>query len=481
VKRGDQADLNHYLPHMAVATFVVAVLPVIAVSTLASHGLLPSIWISALAGAALSMGLGGVGNAVWKRYRNTRDLVFSDLLLWGWLRRKWIERRLAEATDLLADFRTDLASADTDERLETLKTLAGALEAGDPYTHGHSRRVTRHAYMIGKTMGLSDSDLDKLRTAAALHDIGKLYTPQEILHKPDRLTDEEYEVIKEHPGRGAEMAAPLDDPDVIAMIRHHHERLDGKGYPDGLIGDEIPLGARIIAVSDTFDAITSTRPYRRFRTHKSAIAILKKEAGSQLDREAVEAFLKYYAGRRSIAWWASVAEAPQRVLGWAYESMQTAALTAAKAGVAVAATSVMLNPVVSRAADVNVADDLSATEMTTVVTMGWQAPVRFMETVSPYEILVEVSVPPAAEPVVLPPEAAVVLTPAPSPGPSETVQEQTQTTESHSRRARKSHRPKSESKPGKQKGEDESKKEDKASKKEANSDSSTKVAKSEKD
>ena len=445
VKRSEQASLNHYLPHMALATFVVAVLPVMVVSALSTRGVLGSLWVSAATGAAISMGLGAAGNAVWKRYRNTRDLVFSDLLMWGWLRRKWMERRLAVATDLFAAARLQPAS---DGRLEMLKDLAAALEAGDPYTHGHSRRVTRHAYMIGKNMGLPEDQLAKLRTAAALHDVGKLYTPKEILHKPDRLNDDEYEVIKEHPVKGAEMVAPLNDADVVAMIRHHHERLDGKGYPNQLRGDEIPIGARIIAVADTFDAITSTRPYRRFRTHKSAISILKKEAGTQLDRHAVDAFLKYYAGRRSLAWWAGVAETPQRFLGWAFESAQGAAVTAAKAGVAVAATSVMLNPVMSRASAPNPAVEFVSGEMRTTVTMSWQPELGVMRSVEAR--MVEVSTPPlpaTADPAPTDPAAVPgepVAQPAPTPGAAPAQQPTTQ--ESTKRRGKKSSKSKSDSK-----------------------------------
>jgi HD-GYP domain-containing protein (c-di-GMP phosphodiesterase class II) len=446
---------------MALATFVVAVLPVLIVSALSTRGVLSSLWVSAATGATISMGLGAAGNAFWKRYHNTRDLVFSDLLLWGWLRRKWIERRLAVATDLFAAARLQSAS---DDRLEMLKDLAAALEAGDPYTHGHSRRVTRHAYMIGKMMGLSEDQLAKLRTAAALHDVGKLYTPKEILHKPDRLNDDEYEVIKEHPGKGAEMVAPLNDDDVVAMIRHHHERLDGKGYPERLRGDEIPIGSKIIAVADTFDAITSTRPYRRFRTHKAAITILKNEAGTQLDKQAVDAFLKYYTGRRSIAWWAGLTETPQRVLGWTFESVQGAVVTAAKASLAVAATSVMLNPVMSRAATPNPVVQFVPGEMRTTVTMSWQPAPGVMRTVEAE--MAQVSTPPISAEAPAPTDLAAVpadpvaLVAEPAPSPSPAPAEQSSNQEPSKRRGKKSSKSKSESK--KMSSKEDSAKEEKA-------------------
>lgn len=348
MERAQRVNLNHYLPHMAVATFLVAVMPVMLVSALSTRSYLRSIWMSALAGAVVSIGIGAVGGWLWKRHRGSKDVVFGDLLVWGWLRRKRVEHRLSEVANLLA---LAPAALDADERLQALKDLASALESDDLYTHGHSRRVTRHAYMVARVMRLPQELQAKVRTAAALHDIGKLYTPKEILHKPDRLTDEEFAVIKEHPAKGAEMAARLNDPEIIAMIRHHHERLDGNGYPDRLSSDEIPLGARIIAVADTFDAITSSRPYRSARTHKVGIEILKKEAGSQLDEDVVDAFLAYYSGKRSLAWWANLTTAPQRILGSAAGWVQGAAVTAARAAVAATAVSALVNPTMAPAAE----------------------------------------------------------------------------------------------------------------------------------
>ncbi len=108
-----------------------------------------------------------------------------------------------------------------------------------------------------------------------MHDVGKVETPTAVLHKAGRLSDEEFDIVKRHPVDGADMVATLDDDELTAIVRHHHERLDGTGYPDGLAGDEIPLGARILAVADTFDAITSTRPYRQANPHKKALDILE--------------------------------------------------------------------------------------------------------------------------------------------------------------------------------------------------------------
>jgi hypothetical protein len=170
--------------------------------------------------------------------------------------------------------------------------------------------------MIARRMGLPRAEVARIRVAAAIHDVGKIDTPKEILHKPGALTVEEYEVIKKHPSDGARMAAGLRDAELTSMVRHHHERLDGTGYPSGLSAEEIPLGARIIAVADTFDAITAARPYRPASPHKIAIDILRNETGTQLDPAVVRAFCSHYAGLRSLALWGSFASLLDRVTSW---------------------------------------------------------------------------------------------------------------------------------------------------------------------
>jgi HD-GYP domain-containing protein (c-di-GMP phosphodiesterase class II) len=211
-----------------------------------------------------------------------------------WIQRWSAERRVAVAVRLL---RGGEGSADLTRgrRAQLLSELAAQLEARDPYTHGHSRRVARHAVIIAIRMGLPEHQVATIRAAAGLHDVGKINTPRAVLHKPGRLTDIELELIELHPVDGAEIVSTLGDPELTAMVRHHHERLDGTGYPDGLSGTEIPLGARIIAVADTFDAITSTRPYRPARTHDAAMEILDAEAGPRLDPAGVRALQAYYA------------------------------------------------------------------------------------------------------------------------------------------------------------------------------------------
>lgn len=174
-----------------------------------------------------------------------------------------------------------------------IKSLAQAIDAKSPWTKGHSDRVTEYAVRIGKEMGLQDKELEVLRVAGLLHDIGKIGTHDTLLDKPGKLASAEYEIVKEHPARGSELLLPIKQLNhIIPWIRGHHERLDGTGYPDGLKGDEIPLQARILAVADAFDSMTAERPYRETPGREKAIEELKKNAGIQFDPKVVEVFLK---------------------------------------------------------------------------------------------------------------------------------------------------------------------------------------------
>ena len=315
-----------FLPHSLIATFVVMILPSLMVTAIAPAG--PPVVVLLSVGLAMgtSVTLAVLGAALWKRHPGSQDMVFGDLMVWGWLRRVRAERRLAEAHALLGS--EGLAGGarmlSSEERCEMLQQLAAMLEARDAYTYGHSRRVTRHSERVARELGLPDKQVAKVRIAAALHDVGKVHTPRELLTKPGRLTDAEFELIKKHPGDGAEMVAEVGDPEITSMVRHHHERLDGTGYPDGLVAAEIPLGARIISVADTFDAMTSIRPYRPASKHKKALDVLAKEAGTQLDPAVVAAFMRYYSGKRSVAWSALLITAPHRVAGWAGGLFQAA-------------------------------------------------------------------------------------------------------------------------------------------------------------
>jgi putative nucleotidyltransferase with HDIG domain len=323
---------------MLLATFAVAVLPVLVVSAIQLTGALRSTLSSVAVAAALSLGASVAGSALWTRRRGSRDVVFADLMIWGWVRRLRTERRLADARELLGD-RAKLSAS---RQAELLERLSAALEARDPYTHGHSRRVTRYSEAIARGMGLTRAQVAKVRTAAAVHDVGKIRTPRDILNKPGRLTDEEFATVKRHTVDGAELVADMGDRELTAMVRHHHERLDGRGYPDGLGGEEIPLGARIIAVADTFDAITSTRSYRAGGKHKTALDILRREAGSQLDPAAVAAFLSYYSGRRSVAWSSLLVSEPPRLVSWLLGWAQGAGATPIAKGVVAAGASALI-------------------------------------------------------------------------------------------------------------------------------------------
>jgi putative nucleotidyltransferase with HDIG domain len=277
---------------MLLATALVAGVPILVSLWLRASGVISSAWVAMVLSLVLSAAASSAGNAYWSK-RGSGDVLFSELLLWGWALRRRQEQKLVDATELLGLVGPGPAEAGEQVGVrrheQLLRQLAGALEGQDLYLNGHSHRVARHATMIARGMGLPSEEVARIRAAAAVHDVGKLRTPREILNKPGRLTDEEFDVIKRHPVDGAQMVAALGDPALTAIVRHHHERLDGGGYPDRLTGDQIPLGARIVAVADTFDAITSTRAYRGAAPHRVALAILRHEAGTQLDPAAVRA------------------------------------------------------------------------------------------------------------------------------------------------------------------------------------------------
>jgi putative methionine-R-sulfoxide reductase with GAF domain len=176
---------------------------------------------------------------------------------------------------------------------DTIRALAQAVEAKDPYTHGHSLRVRTWSVALGRELGLGDERLQVLSRAAELHDIGKLAVPDEVLKGARRLTEEEWVLMRQHPHRGVQMINHIGflGPALPAIL-HHHERLDGGGYPEGLAGEAIPLEGRIMAVVDSYDAMTSARPYRPAKPHEEAAAELRRCAGTQFDPVCVEAFLR---------------------------------------------------------------------------------------------------------------------------------------------------------------------------------------------
>lgn len=185
------------------------------------------------------------------------------------------------------------------QQLQTVLAFSEAIGARDDYTRGHSERVAEYAQMITTAMGLQELN-EIVYVAALVHDVGKIGIPEQILNKPSKLTEEEYQRIKAHPVIGANILKQIDTFAYLGyIVRAHHERFDGKGYPDGLAGEEIPLISRIIAVADAFEAMTSDRSYRQRFTIDYAVEELKRCAGSQFDPTIVDHFVKLVSGKPS--------------------------------------------------------------------------------------------------------------------------------------------------------------------------------------
>ena len=177
---------------------------------------------------------------------------------------------------------------------DTVRSLSNAIEAKDKYTRGHSDRVARYAVGIGEQMGLDDEAVRTLRVAAELHDIGKIAITEAIIGKSGKLTDEEFALIKQHVDLGVEILRPIRflQP-ALPIVRHHHERYNGRGYPDGLKGEEIPLEARILNLADAYDAMTTQRPYNSPMSFIEALNACRKEAGKSFDPDCVDALIRF--------------------------------------------------------------------------------------------------------------------------------------------------------------------------------------------
>ncbi len=177
--------------------------------------------------------------------------------------------------------------------LNAVTALVYALEAKDKYTSGHSQRVAGISVAIAAELGLSKPEIEKIRLAGLIHDIGKIGVREAVLNKPGKVTAKEYQHILSHSDIGAHILTPIvEDDAILKAVRHHHERYDGTGYPDGLSGKEIPLAARILAVADTYDAIISGRPYRAAQSIQTACDEIEHHQGGQFDPEVVDAFLR---------------------------------------------------------------------------------------------------------------------------------------------------------------------------------------------
>lgn len=214
-------------------------------------------------------------------------VILVSLGITWWQQREF--QQLKKTSEKLGDTERDLKKSYLNN---TIKTLALTLESRDPYTKGHSTRVTEYALAVAEQLKFSEDEKETIRNAGILHDIGKISISDSILQKPAKLTEDEYAIVKKHPDIGVSIIKPLSFlKKERKIILEHHERADAKGY-HGRILDKIPLASRILAVTDSFDAMTSDRPYRRALTVKEALKELKRNKGTQFDSEIVDIFVK---------------------------------------------------------------------------------------------------------------------------------------------------------------------------------------------
>ena len=241
-------------------------------------------------------------------YQPDCTIIPSDILLGSvlfligylWMQELRDKHRLKLNNIALSDAQKQLEGAE----INAIAALILTEEAKDPYTRGHSKRVTRCAMAIAEEMNLSEEFQKMIERAGMLHDVGKIGISDAILNKTEKLTDEEWAFIKRHPQIGVELLGPLKFlQEEKEIIYHHHERIDGKGYPDGMKGDDIPLGSKILAVADTFDAMNSVRSYRKRLPENEILAELERVADTQLDAEIVKLFIDLLKKKPSL--WSS--------------------------------------------------------------------------------------------------------------------------------------------------------------------------------
>ena len=232
--------------------------------------------------------LADLGRAV-QRALKRREMLLENRHL-----NQWLKEEVTTRTAELQRERNRLERVST----ATLEVLVNALEAKDPYLRGHSARVADLSANIGGAMGLSEEEVDRIRMAGRLHDLGKIGTRESVVNKEGPLTADEFEHVKQHVIIGAQILSPLVHlGDVVSMVKSHHERFDGTGYPDGLRGEEVPLGGRIIAAAEVYDALTTARPYQEKMTPEQAVERMADLSGTVLDPRVLEA-LKAIVGRR---------------------------------------------------------------------------------------------------------------------------------------------------------------------------------------
>jgi putative nucleotidyltransferase with HDIG domain len=235
--------------------------------------------------------LADLGRAVQRALRR-RDMLLENREL-----NQWLKEEVTTRTAELQRERVRLERLST----ATLEALVNALEAKDPYLRGHSARVADLSATVAAQLGLSDEDVDQIRVAGRLHDIGKIGTRESVMNKRGPLTPEEYEHVKQHVIIGSQILAPLTHlGSIIAFVRSHHERWDGTGYPDGLVGDAIPMGARVIGAAEVYDALSTSRPYQERQSPEEAIQRLAEVSGTQIDPQVYDAMATVVARRRTL-------------------------------------------------------------------------------------------------------------------------------------------------------------------------------------
>lgn len=277
------------------ATLGVAVVPTVVVFWVLVFGRSrPQLVLAVLLSVTLTGVAASLGAALWARRPESDGIPFGDMMLWSWVRHRDAERKLSSALRTLGmdDLGTWNGHHDTtaEQRVEALKEIARALDARTSYTIGHCQRVSKHAVDIGKALDLPDHELASLELAGLLHDVGNATLHEELFHKTGELTASERGAMEAHSLLGAQMAIDSGVAEVIEALRHHHERWDGEGYPEGLRFSAIPLFARVVAVAEAYDAMTSARPYRHGYAPVDAVAILRAESRGQFDPDVVEAF-----------------------------------------------------------------------------------------------------------------------------------------------------------------------------------------------
>ena len=235
--------------------------------------------------------LADLGRAVHRALKRREMLLESRQL------NQWLKEEVTTRTAELQRERNRLERVST----ATLEALVNALEAKDPYLRGHSARVADLSANIATEVGLSEEEVDRVRMAGRLHDLGKIGTRDAVVNKEGPLTADEFEHVKQHVIIGAQILAPLVHlGDIVAMVKSHHERFDGTGYPDGLRGEEVPLGGRVIAAAEVYDALTTSRPYQEKMTPEQAVERMADLSGTVLDPKVYEALVRIVGRRQTL-------------------------------------------------------------------------------------------------------------------------------------------------------------------------------------